>query len=83
MQRWSASVAKILAHLLVCMCLQALVVTVLAAGPLGVALLALERTFKVVQEVSKVVGTAEAQMSLKHHHSRVGYQQEVWAQCRL
>jgi hypothetical protein len=59
--------------------LQALVATVLAAGPLGVALLALERTFKVVQEVSKVVGAAEAQMSLKHHHSKVVYQQEVWS----
>lgn len=57
--------------------MQALGVTVLTAAPLGVALLAVERTFKVVKAVSAVIEAAEAQMSLKHHHSRVGYQQEV------
>jgi hypothetical protein len=59
--------------------MQALALTVLTAGPLGVALLAVERTFKVVKHVSQVVEDAEAHMSLKHHHSRVGYQQEVRA----
>lgn len=64
-----------------CVCMQALALTVLTAGGLGVALAALERTFRVVKEVSKVVEAAEAQLSLRHHHSRVGYQQEVRALC--